>query len=305
MKKKILHRAFALGTTALIAAASLAMFTGCTTSNNPEVTITYTFNGEDYEVDYRLSRIDAPRTVQHFIELADAGFYDGLVIHDYQSSALYTGGYRLVDANGDGDLDTLEEINYLETVQNLEREQGITFTQSVWQDEERTVPLYSVYGEFAANGVEQENGRELSAGAGSLVMYYTDKGSGNEQVCVQRVDGGADNDGEEYQMLGYKYNSATSLFYTFTGENVSNTSSYCVFGTAVNYTEQMTNGLLAAINEYIDTLDEDETFTTSLTNQKLNTYDPFRSIQTAGLTADFETPIDMPIIVKSVVVTKY
>ena len=68
----------------------------------------------------------------------------------------------------------------------------------------------------------------------------------------------------------------------------------------------MTDGLLAAIQEYEDQLDdENETFTTSLTNQKLNTYDYFRSIQTAGLTADYETPLNMPIIIKSVEVTKY
>ena len=48
MKKKILRRVVAVGTTALIAAGAMAMFAGCTTSNNPEVTITYTFNGEDY-----------------------------------------------------------------------------------------------------------------------------------------------------------------------------------------------------------------------------------------------------------------
>ena len=51
MKKKILRRVVAVGTTALIAAGAMAMFAGCTTSNNPEVTITYTFNGEDYKVD--------------------------------------------------------------------------------------------------------------------------------------------------------------------------------------------------------------------------------------------------------------
>ena len=94
MKKKILRRVVAVGTTALIAAGAMAMFAGCTTSNNPEVTITYTFNGEDYKVDYILSRVDAPRTVQHFIELADAGFYDGLVVHDYQDSTICSGGYR-------------------------------------------------------------------------------------------------------------------------------------------------------------------------------------------------------------------
>ena len=74
---------------------------------------------------------------------------------------------------------------------------------------------------------------------------------------------------------------------------------------ATNYSEAMTNGLLAAISEYEDTLDEEETFTETQTAVSLNQYDYFRSVQTAGLTADFETPVLMPIIIKSVEVTKY
>ena len=199
MKKNFLRRAVAVGATALIAVSSVAMFAGCTTSNNPEVTITYTFNGKDYAVDYVLSRVDAPKTVQHFIELADAGFYDGLVVHDYQDYTLKTGGYKL--KNGQ-----LVEEDYLTTVKTLEAD-GASFTQSVWADEARTIPLYSVYGEFSANGVEQENGKEYVHSEGALVMYYTPKkgqGGTDEQVWVQRADGGADNDGNEYQRLGYE-----------------------------------------------------------------------------------------------------
>lgn len=299
MKKKFLRRLIAVGTTALISVGSVAMLAGCTTSNNPEVTITYTFNGQDYAVDYRLSRVDAPQTVQHFIELADAGFYDGLVVHDYQNYTICSGGYRLVDGE-------LEEIDYLTTVKALEQEQGITFTQSVWADEARTQPTYTVYGEFSANGVEQENGRENNHQTGALVMYYTDKGNGNEQVWAQRADGGADNDGEEYQQLAYKYNSTTSLFYTFTGESRTESDAiYCVIGVATNYSEQMTNGLLAAIHEYEDTLDEEDSFTTTQPRVRLNRYDYFEDIRNGDITADFETPVDMPIIIKSVVVNKY
>ena len=262
MKKNFLRRAVAVGATALIAVSSVAMFAGCTTSNNPEVTITYTFNGKDYAVDYVLSRVDAPKTVQHFIELADAGFYDGLVIHDYQDYTLKTGGYKL--ENGQ-----LVEVDYLTTVKALEAD-GASFTQSVWADEERTIPLYSVYGEFSANGVEQENGKEYVHSEGALVMYYTPKkgqGGTDEQVWVQRADGGVDNDGNEYQRLGYEYNSITSLFYTFTGESRTESDSvYCVIGKAKNYTEQMEEGLLAAITEYEDTLEEEDSFTTELKN---------------------------------------
>ena len=208
-----------------------------------------------------------------------------------------TGGYRLVDGE-------LVEVDYLSEVRRLE-EEGNAFTQSVWADEERTIPLYSVYGEFSANGVENENGKEYVHSQGALVMYYTDKGSGNEQVWVERADGGADNDGNAYQQLSYGYNSTTSLFYTFTGESRTSADSiYCVIGMATNYEEAMTNGLLAAINEYEDTLDEGVTFTEAQTAVPLNQYDYFRSVQTAGLTDDFETPVSMPIIIKSVEVYK-
>ena len=301
MKKNFLRRAVAVGATALIAVSSVAMFAGCTTSNNPEVTITYTFNGKDYAVDYVLSRVDAPKTVQHFIELADAGFYDGLVIHDYQDYTLKTGGYKIEN-------NKLVEVDYLTTVKALEAD-GASFTQSVWADEERTIPLYSVYGEFSANGVEQENGKEYVHSEGALVMYYTPKkgqGGTDEQVWVQRADGGADNDGNEYQCLGYEYNSITSLFYTFTGESRTEADSiYCVIGKAKNYTDQMENGLLAAISDYEEILEEEDSFTTELKNQKLNGKDYFENVQKAGLTDDFETPLLMPITIKSVKVTKY
>ncbi len=296
MKKKILFRAATLGAAAVLSAGALMMFAGCS-SKNPEVTITYTFNGKDYAVDYVLSRTDAPNTVQHFIELADAGFYDGLVVHNYDSSRIYTGGYRIEN-------DSLVEVDYYSTVRSLETEKNITFTQSVWADEACTEGLYSLYGEFSDNGVEQEYGRELSYTTGALVMYYTDKGNFNGNVTVKRADGGSDNDGQETQQAAYKYNSATSLFYTFTGENDTNSSAYAVFGMAKNYEEQMTNGLLAAISDYQDTLEENVSFTVEQTVPR-NQYDPFEEVRKAGDRDTFNTPMDMPIVVKSVVVTKY
>ena len=297
MKKKILFRAATLGAAAVLSAGALMMFAGCS-SKNPEVTITYTFNGKDYAVDYVLSRTDAPNTVQHFIELADAGFYDGLVVHNYDENRMYTGGYRIEN-------DSLVEVDYFSTVRSLETENNMTFTQSVWADAACTEGLYSVYGEFTSNGVEQQYGKELSATQGALVMYYTDKGNFNGDVYVKRADGGADNDGQEVQSVGYEYNSATSLFYTFTGENDTNASNYCVFGMAINYEEQMENGLLAAITEYENTLSDDATFTETQSNVRLNQYDYFEEVSKGDLTADFETPMTMPIIIKSVVVTKY
>ena len=118
--KKTLKRALCtiLAGTGMV--ASLTMFSACTT-NRPQVEIHISFNGESYTLAYRLYRKLAPSTVQHFIELAENGYYDGLCVHDYQAdSRMYTGGYTYdanVSANGG-----LVEKNYFETVSVLGRE---------------------------------------------------------------------------------------------------------------------------------------------------------------------------------------
>lgn len=297
MKKKFLFRAATLGVAAALSAGALMMFAGCS-SNHPEVTITYSFNGKDYAVDYVLSRTDAPNTVKHFIELADAGFYDGLVVHDYQNYTLCSGGYRIEN-------DELVEVDYYSTVRQLETDKNITFTQSVWADEACTQGTYTLYGEFSANGVEQQYGKEYTHSTGALVMYYTDKGNFNGNVTVKRVDGGSDNDGQETQQAAYKYNSATSLFYTFTGESRPDSDAiYSVFGMAKDYETQLQNGLLAALSEYEESLADDVSFTETQT-MLLNRYDYFEEVRKGDITAEFQTPMDAPIVVKSVRVTKY
>ena len=76
---------------------------------------------------------------------------------------------------------------------------------------------------------------------------------------------------------------------------------------AIDYEGQMTNGLLAAISEYESTLDEEaeETFTMTQDPYRLNRYDFFEDIRKGDEEAEFETPVDMPIYIKSVEVTKY
>ena len=202
MKHKV-RRIVSLASVITLGACALGMFAGCTTKH-PEVTITYSFNGKDYSVTYTLSRNDAPKTVQHFIELADAGYYDGMCIHDYTSNALYSGGYKLVDGE-------LEEVDYFNVVKELESEKEITFTQSVWKDKDQSIPLYTVYGEFTGNGVQNERSREYRHSEGALVMYYTPKvanGKGEIDVTVERADGGKNNDGNVVQTVHYSTNSA-------------------------------------------------------------------------------------------------
>lgn len=296
MKHKV-RRIVSLASVLTLGACALGMFAGCTTQH-PEVTITYSFNGKDYSVSYKLSRNDAPKTVQHFIELADAGFYDGMCIHDYADDALYSGGYKLVDGE-------LEEIDYLAAVKKLEEEKGIAFTQSVWTVDGD--PLYAVYGEFSGNGVENEYGREYRHTTGALVMYYTSKGKKEIDVKVERADGGKNNDGKSEQTVHYSKNSATSLFYTFKGvSNTTNDSKYCVFGMAdeEDYEKELEKGLFAAIAEYEETLADEVEFTKKI-SQALNKYDPFEDVSKGDAKAEFATPVDKPIIIKSVKVIKY
>lgn len=63
--------------------ASATLFSACTTSH-PEVEMKLSFNGSTYTLEYKLYRKIAPSTVQHFLELVEKGYYDGLCIHDYR-----------------------------------------------------------------------------------------------------------------------------------------------------------------------------------------------------------------------------
>ncbi len=326
MKKHLLRRVGIVAAAAILSAGTLAMFAGCTT-RHPEVTIVYSFDGTDYEVDYILSRNDAPRTVQHFIELADAKFYDGLCIHDYTSSYLYTGGYRLVDEEGNGWVADsgksyeLEEVDYFTWAENYEAEHGKTFTQTVWKNAgtaanpQKGQELYTVYGEMQSKVNHGDGSREYRHSQGALVMYYTEKDvSMGYNVVVERMDGGKGNDGEKLQDEEYLYDSATSLFYTYTSPDTSYTrSDYCVFGKAKNYTDQLENGLLKAIRDYISDHSDDEdpedeggySFTTQQ-EWRLNRYEKYFSGITADSnTATYSLPLTEPIIIKSVRVKKY
>ena len=206
MKK--IHRILSVVSAAVVSAAAFAMFAGCD-SAEPEVTITYSFLGEDYEVEYTLSRKGAPQTVQHFIELADAGYYDGTCIHSYESSYLYGGAYVYNE-----ETKSIVEKDYYNEVKDLKLTQTV---YTLGEDGKRGEPLYTVRGEFSENGVEG-NTKTLTHQQGALAMYYTSKGDSRVRVGTIRSDGGSDNNGEEYQSGDYyKYNCTTSMFYTFTG----------------------------------------------------------------------------------------
>ncbi len=308
MNKKLLRRIALTASAAVIAAGTVGMLSACS-SDHPEVTVTYSFEGKEYKVEYVLSRHDAPRTVTHFIELADAGYYDGqFIVHDFTDEYLMTGGYRL------GTDSDLEEVNYFAAVEKLEGDLGITFTQSVWrtagssENVQKGDGLYTVYGEIAPK-FKVEGGTEYSHTQGALVMYYSDKGKYNGNVTIERADGGKNNNGEPLEAQSYSLNSATSLFYTQLSASTPSShkdsegnDKYCVFGKVKDYSV-LEEGLLAAIETYKANLADDATFTRTVTVD-LNVNEPFDDLKTMGLEATFEMPVE-PIRLVSVEVTKY
>ena len=314
MKKNFLKRTVCVLSSAILCGGAVAMFAGCTTQY-PEVTITYNFDGNNYAIAYKLSRYDAPKTVQHFIEVADTGFYDGLCVHDYDGSFMYAGGYTLEGSS-------LNEKDYFSFMKEKEAA-GTTFTQSVWANGSDVVssspvfksasddmtPLYTVYGEFQTNGNRPQNARENVHSYGALVMYYTDKGKDTTRVTTERNDNGKDNDDDKYNRSSmYKYNSATSLFYTFTGvSNTTRDQDYCVFGKVTEDGEKTLRELMEAIDDYKTNLETGESFTETI---KLNAgtymqFEPIVGTRTSGLDIEYNTPVDKPIIITSVKVTKY
>lgn len=309
-----LRRFASIASAAVLSVGAVAMFAGCT-SAEPQVTITYEFNGAEYKVEYVLSRSDAPKTVQHFIELADAGYYNGTCIHDYTASALYGGGYYYNERN------ELTEKDYFAVVRELEKA-GNEFSQTVFYGSNKT-PLYTVYGEFEDNGVKNEKNRVNVHSQGALVMYYTEKSKSANgiNVTVERNDKGDNNDGVSEQEIPYATNSATSLFYTYLGVSATSLDrKYAVFGMTKDYEKQL-QPLLDAINAYAgednpDTEEDEGSFTEEVT-KTLNTLDhlgavdvfadianAFEGVRKEQMTATFNVPKE-PIIIKSVEVTKY
>jgi len=217
--------------------ASIGLFTACET-NKPEVEIQLQFNGTKYTLDYTLYREVAPKTVAHFLALAENEYYNELCMHDYSSAKMIGGVYSYVEGGEDGGL------VYKDYYATVKSEAFKNFSHSVWSDEEKTTPLYTVYGEFADNKFKVTNGA-LTQSLGSLSMYYNDLDT-DAQVVVSRADG----TGTSWK--SYKYNCATSAFaISLDGTEKAASAKYCTFGKLDESSKDELNSLLAAIEAYI------------------------------------------------------
>lgn len=298
MAFKKIRRAFCAVALAGVA-VTVPMLTGCNT-DHPEAKITLQYEGVEYVLNYKMYRNMYPQTVQHFIELTDNGFYNNTIVHNYQSSNLYCGGYsyredgetneeegklsysQAYSEGEDGLRDYLDAVSKEKEYQELASDTS-KITPSVYSDfigGKYVDPRITLIGEFSSNQHKIDNGA-LKNSYGALKMYYSSKTDVKERVYLDKY-------GSEPGVMGeYRYNRATSLFSIYTGSSTSTDSSYCIFATLKN-TETL-ESLKAAIARSLLT-DEVKLYVDYF--EKNPVEETYRITRTA-------------IIVKSVVITKY
>lgn len=321
MSFKRLRRAL-FGVAAAAAVCASAALAGCTIeTSHPRAEITVEFNGVEYTMEYTLYRNMYPQTVRHFIELAEAEFYNDTVIHDYASNDWYAGGYAYneeayADAYENNAMDDYfnDEANYLED-NYLDLFNQDRLTASVYREEAYYVPegneidknltLSTLYGEFESNGHTIENGQR-SAELGSLKMYYNEKvitdkdgnDTSNEVQVFVRSDKG------EGLLRNYQYNSATSLFAIQVASSSSLAATdYATFGYLSGDDDENTlNDLLDAIADYIDDNynGDEDSFTTRVGVE----VDRLEQVAQQATQDEFTATVE-PIIIKSVRITRY
>lgn len=285
MANKVFKKAISgiLAVTSVIGCVS--MFSACET-NYPKVEMKIEFNEVTYTLEYKLNRKVAPATVAHFLNLAGNGYYDGLCVHDYTSSKMYTGGYTYEDEN-------LSYVEYYTEI--LKEKYQKDFPYTVWIDEAKTTPTYTLYGEFPGNSFEVENGRKKES-YGSLTMYYTSKGSIQDKVWTLHPSS------DEMNQLNYTNNCATSLFYISLTTSASYNNGYCTFADLVDDSADELEELQAAIEAYAaDNYDDEEEFTKAVI-MDVDLDDVYVGDHEKEVT--YQVPNE-PIIIKKVTVKNY
>lgn len=284
-------------------AVAVPMMSGCT-SSHPEALVTIEFNGTTYELRYKMYRNMYPQTVQHFIELADAGFYNNTIIHDYQSSYWYGGGYTYNDASYSGDYASDYEegegaMREYFGANSKEKQYYDLFTAgkltpSVYRDYldgKYRDALPTVIGEVGETH-EIENGA-LKGAYGALRMFYSDKDLENSDVIY------LDKDGNDMPVLAeYGQHSATSLFSIQVSSSTDADSKYCIFGQLID--TQPLSDLQSAITTYTSS---HSNFTYSVSNVEIDLYDQI--IGDRYTNYDSFTVTSEPIRIVSVKITKY
>ena len=256
----------------------LGCMTACQT-DRPKVQMEITFQNESYVLNYTLYRKVAPATVEHFLTLAGNHYYDGVIVHDYKTSRMYTGAYEYGDKSVDSGLkykpyyDIVKEYSYFPTS---------VYTQG------KTQALYTLCGEFADNHIQVKHGEKKET-YGSLTMFYTEKKAEAYNVTVKHPEGG---EGVNHD---YRYNSATSMFFISINPSQTTNPNYCTFATLNEGSIATLESLQDAIDEYLEGNDD----AVEETKVRVDQDDYFVSASNKEVTYDV---LNEPITIKKVTV---
>ena len=200
---------------------------------------------------------------------------------------MYTGAYEYQAGAENGGL---IYKNYYDIVSKYSG-----FNHTVWTDETKATPTYTLKGEFSANSFKVESGA-LKQSFGSLAMFYSAKDFEDlEKVAVLRGAQWNQKKAEKTDNKGYEYNSATSQFSIFFSKTETSNANYCTFATLNSDSVEVLDALLAAINEYETDFVEEIEMEIDKNDIVLGDRDNV---------ATYKVPVS-PITIKSVKVTKY
>ncbi len=308
MSKKI-KCAFITFALASVVTLSAALSACSIKTDHPQAKITIKFNDVTYNIDYTLYRNMYPQTVQHFIELADEGFYNNMIVHDYKSgSDWFTGSYKY---NGENDSlyspstfseyleNNYKEAEYYDLFNSGKLSPSVYKSVSYENDKKTVKPenaLPTLIGEFSDNQhIIEKNA--LSAKFGALKMFYYDKGKSNQQAIVKNWAG-------QILTQNYKYNCATSIFSMQVGTSSYTASKYCVFGELKNEgARNELEDLIEAIDDYTNEVGSSK-FITSNIKTRIDLLDKYAVDEDRDIEVSFAMT-SIPIIIESVKITKY
>ena len=159
---------------------------------------------------------------------------------------------------------------------------------------------YTLYGEFSKNDVKVENGSFLKQTFGSLTMFYTDKGSNDDMIFVEKVNGTG------VTSRKYEYNSATSLFFISMAEATKTDSYYCTFATLTDDAVDTLKDLKADIVSYYESAfsSEDDALASFAPDVEIPVDEDDLFVGDADMSTTYNVPVK-PIIIKSIKVLKY
>lgn len=309
MKSKIFKK-IALCFASAIIVCSVGAVAGCKPeTDHPEVCITYKFNGESYAVQYRLYRNMYPHTVKHFIELADEGFYNSMIIHNYQTNDWFTGGYSYDEAEYSGSVGNIEQmVEYFEQFSKEDvysqlfaagKLSASVYSNHMYGENGKEYvsnddALPTVMGEFYNNITQEIENGALTAEFGCLKMFYYEYNYKKDSDAISKVYVTPTDD--QIILADYKSNCATSLFALQVGQSSSySENDYAVFA-KLKETEAFEN-FVDAVKDYISD------------NHSGTASEFYTAVKDLPVGSNFEEVTfnapKQPIIVESVKVTKY